>query len=270
MEIKKRPTAAVIGGAILAWQLVLQPIWNLNVEKFAEQNNLDTTLSGGSIMTSVSALFDFLPSSFATGFAVGALIFAYWDWLASAVRRKVRPSSELGRVRAWAANLSPSMDQKAGTISIWMQVICVGDLPFRIAGVEGTISLKADNGSKKRVTYTIDNIRYALAPTEKLVTLGMFAGLSIEMDAPRQFLANMPDVMFWKPYPLLEFSDLTIWLETESGLKKRLTLWDSMRLSSGDWQIKGVETFPLFKTEEERETLQKAIGAVVKRFGVKL
>ena len=75
-------------------------------------------------------------------------------------------------------------------------------------------------------------------------------------------LRLMPDVMFWKPYPLLDFEHLTIWIESKDGVKKRLPLWDSMRMSSGEWEICGVETRKIFKTPEERETFKSAMDAL--------
>jgi hypothetical protein len=84
MEVKRKPTALVLAGLYFAWELVGRPIWNLNVERVAEEGQFDTTLvEGAPVLEWAARALDYLPHSFPAGFVAGAIIFAYWDtWTA--------------------------------------------------------------------------------------------------------------------------------------------------------------------------------------------
>jgi hypothetical protein len=75
------------------YDLVLKPIWLLNVERLAERASIDNTLSdtasGSGIVAAVRDFFGFLPHSFGWGFATAALIFGFWDVIVDAFRRLI-------------------------------------------------------------------------------------------------------------------------------------------------------------------------------------
>jgi len=82
-----------IAGTLLAlwvlWDNFGKPIWTLNVERWAEKKMLDTQLRDSvpdswwdSLIIWVQESFNFITGPFGLGFALGALLFAFWDPLA--------------------------------------------------------------------------------------------------------------------------------------------------------------------------------------------
>ncbi len=265
MEIKKRPVAIGALIALGAWELILQPLWNLNVERLAESQKMDRALSGGAVMDWLYSIVSYVPSSFGVGFVTGALIFAYWDSLVPLILRRTPQSAS--KLSAWVGSISPSFDRETHKVSLFFRIINHGKVPFKIASVEGKAAIKSMDGSGNPVSYELSEVRFEHNPTTDYVEPGYLAGFSVALQAPSAFWRLTWDLFIWKPSPSLELSDLVVWIESEEGERSKLRLWESMRLSAGEDQIRSVETFSVWKDNEEQERFQKALSAVMRRFG---
>ena len=94
----KRVAAAIALALWIAWELVIQPIWNINIERWAEQRRIDQTLNEQSSNLPEPPMPDWLIDSisFVTGdFLIGVGAFAglllAWDlfsWLWKAATRR--------------------------------------------------------------------------------------------------------------------------------------------------------------------------------------
>jgi len=87
MEIKRKPTAWIVAGAIIFNEWVIKPVWDYYIQNAAQKAQLGTEAGRAHLMSYFHAAISYIPSSFGLGFAAGALIFAYWDSLSRAFRR---------------------------------------------------------------------------------------------------------------------------------------------------------------------------------------
>ena len=255
MKTSKRSTAVLIAAFYAFWELVLKPIWTYNVERVAAQNDLDVTVwRVGHLRDGWVYFTSYIPSSFGLGFAVGGLMFAYWDVLAKLLHPRFKRKREETGIRVWVGNMSPQFqfDDK-DVASIFISIVNLG-CPVKIGHIYGSASISFDpgNGSRKSVelpTPALDTNELQ----EKTIPSGHTAVLVIKQPMPRRVVACMPATFMWKPYPSLAFENLTIQLVAENELTpQRLRLWDSMRLSTGDREVRAVETVKWFKSGEEK------------------
>lgn len=154
MQIKRKPTAIGLAVAYLLWEALVQPIWNLNLERVAEQNKIDGTLAGFAPVTWLREIGAYLPSSFAAGFVVGALIFAYWDNIVAKFRRYIlrKPDGEtedeeeedqrlwIGNVEAYAPNIYGD-----GRFLIFVTLLNIGPRVVRLKRVQGAAIARFKN-----------------------------------------------------------------------------------------------------------------------------
>lgn len=253
MQIKRRPTALGIAGAYFLWEVVVQPIWNLNLERLAEQEKIDTTLArGGSLMDTLRAAVEYIPSSFGLGFVIGALIFAYWDAIVPMFQRHVLRKERDLDLRAWVGTIVPYLEDDS-TITLRISIIGVGQVPFRIDRVEGHIWLKHDRGDGTRVRVRLPAPIIKDNPTaDAPLCAGYFGELYLLQQLPREVAEIVPEVFGWRPYPSMEFEDLNIVLVSQDGRhSKPLKLWESARLSAGAGQVRADQTMKLFKNDDE-------------------
>lgn len=278
MSIKKKPVAIVIAAIYCLWTAVLQPIWNLNIERIAEAGRLDKALLGWrALPEQFASLVAYLPHSFGLGFVVGALIFAYWDQIATVARRYIvrrHPQEILAEspsIRAWVGNMLANFDPETPNVfQLAITLLNIGDVPFSVSRVTGQITWSHDDGNGRRVETLIP---YATA-TEKdwaeVVEPSYIKVLYLELPIPSNILRLLPDMFFWKKRPHLKFDGLDIFLSAEGSEEKRLKLWSSMRMTTGDWQVRCVETFPIFDSKEEHARFTKAmagLGEALTRIG---
>ncbi|MGK2908548.1 MAG: hypothetical protein ACSLE1_01890 [Sphingobium sp.] len=149
MGTKKKPIAWILAGFYFLWGFVGQPLWNVNLERLAEKNGADTTLIGFAPLTWLQDFVSYLPSSFAAGFVTGALIFAYWDNVISLVRRTPQQEPEPKRLpdfRAWIGNMWPDFSYENRSIELYMNIINVGDAPFKLKKPQGEVVLRCAQG----------------------------------------------------------------------------------------------------------------------------
>lgn len=278
MEIKKRPTALALFVGYLVWDLVIKPIWTLNIERLAERQNLDSTLSNGGVMDWIYWLSGYVPSSFGLGFVTGGVIFAYWDSILVAIRRRASPQIEPQQVkakpdiRAWVGNMVPYFDLKEdGYAKLRISIIGVGHTPFRVSSVTGNIEMKyvRGRGGQAKIRLPSPLIDVQAIPQDQIKN-GHYFNLWLFQPIPPDLAREIPDTFGWPPPPSLHFGDLEITLISEDGsATKRLKLWDSMRLQAGENLVRYDETMPLFPSEQDREKIQQSLGDVVRRFGAK-
>lgn len=260
MEIKKKPTAWGLVAALAAWELVVQPVWNLMVERFAEQNSLDRVLTESDAMTVIENLASYLPSSFAAGFVVGALIFAYWDNIVTywRIRRHGLPKLD---DRAWVANQWVNFDPQQKNFDLWITLISIGDVPLRISRVEGNAVLKAGG-----LTHELSN-GYFVREFSDTFEKGTYVSLPIRFDLSPKVWRLLPDMFGWSnPRTYLKTKGVSIIMMKPDGSEKSVELWESMRLTTGDWQVKSVQTFPIFKDEQEKDDLKNALTDALEIF----
>lgn len=89
MHVRSKPLIVIVLAILFVlWELIGQPLWNLNVERVAEHQEIDEvlrdalpTLSEGTMSDSAVEWIDYLTGPFFTGFVLGALIFGFWDWV---------------------------------------------------------------------------------------------------------------------------------------------------------------------------------------------
>ena len=269
MQIKKKPTAVAVAVAYLAWEIVLQPIWNLNLERLAERQSIDTALAdGGGIMDAFRAAAEYVPSSFGLGFVVGGLLFAYWDVVTANFRAHGLRKSEAD-LRAWVGNMVPHFDvEKKGYAEIYIYLIGVGTTPFRINGVKGNILLTHDNGKCQRVKTKLPTPSISNNPTDdRPLEAGHHCLLILSQPVPKAVTSLLPDIFGYNPYPHFDFDDLNITLTSLDGrASKRLKLWESMRLSSGDGQVRSVQAIKMFQSAEEATRFTESMAGLLKFF----
>lgn len=247
MEIKRKPTAWAVLGIYVVWTGIVQPIWNLNIERAAEKRKLDTALiDGGAVMEWLRWLASYVPSSFGLGFALGALIFAYWDALIPYFRRYVRGQQlqstdalTVPSVRAWVGTMSVHFDRarisKEGCAQLYLTVINVGDTPFRIGAVKGCAIFDCGGATRKKINLTTPTIQFDLTEKDPLAPR-YYGALSLTQPLPPNIIDLMPDCLSWIPRCSIDFSNLYIELVGEDGSRDRLKLWDGILLKGGDYQ----------------------------------
>ncbi|WP_152522531.1 hypothetical protein [Sphingobium ummariense] len=162
MQIKRKPTAWAAVVAYVVWTGVVQPVWNLNIEKAAEKGKLDTALiDGGKVMDWVHWLVSYVPSSFGLGFITGALIFAYWDNIGARISSlrtgiklpKPRPASVwVGQTDLDAANM---LNDNGFKVRIWLYNGGTEVLFFR--GVSGCPFLVLTGENNDMNTFSMPN-----------------------------------------------------------------------------------------------------------------
>lgn len=147
MQIKRKPTAWLLLAGYVVWTGFIQPVWNLNVEHLAQKGQLDTAIdSWGRAMSVLAAIAGYIPSSFGLGFVVGALIFAYWDNIASKMRLpwKKAPETEAPvkpTAGVWVGKVEPFLNNvlDEGVIKIFVSFINSGIEPVTLRGLRGHI-----------------------------------------------------------------------------------------------------------------------------------
>lgn len=277
MEIKKKPTALILAGGYLLWDLLLKPIWNLNVERLAESRELDQTLSGGNLIAWADWLASYIPNSFGIGFVSAALLFAYWDIIQAAFRRHVlrqvipeAVNDAAAEITAWVGCIAASFDlEKQGYATLRLSIISVGSTPFRIAEVRGYITLKYVTGSNRRTAVKLPPPSILNNPSQDgAFERGHTGQLWLAQAIPHDVAREMPDLFSWSPYPSYEFENLEIVLRAEDdpNTTKRLKLWHSMRLSAGEGKVRCDETMKLFQSEGQAKELTDALAAVARHF----
>lgn len=260
MEIKKKPTAWGLVAALAAWELVVQPVWNLMVERVAEQKSIDRVLAESNAMTVIEDAANYLPSSFAAGFVAGALIFAYWDNIVSywKIRRHGRPVLD---DRAWIGNQWINIDPQQKHFDLWITLINIGDVVLKMSRVEGNAVLKG--GGLSHALYNSRLIGEFQGDFER----GTYASFAIRFDLSPKVWALFPAMFGWSnPRTYLKTKDVSIIMTKPDGSEKSIALWESMRLTAGDWQVKSVQTFPLFKDENEKRDLENALTDALDMF----
>lgn len=275
MQIKRKPTAWILAGAYLAWDLLLKPIWTLNIERAAEQGDMDKALtSGGRFMEAVSGigtyfnwLASYIPSSFGLGFVVGGLLFAYWDNLVAIFKRyalrQTAPIQEPDEIKAWAGDISVHFrESQPDKATLFIRALNWGKLPFSLKSIEGHIVFRHDDGNHTVVHTKLPTPTMAHDDSDLVAEPGYIMILDITQPIPARIVELMPDVFRWKPRPYFELGELEITLEAPNGQTKRLKLCDSIRLTTGDWAVRSNQAEKMFNSEEEaREFRQKMLNA---------
>ncbi|HUF88162.1 MAG TPA: hypothetical protein VMM59_12330, partial [Thermohalobaculum sp.] len=93
-HLRWRPASAGVFIVLwILWELVGQPIWNLNVERLAEQREIDGALrdnlpsiGGITVPSVVIEWVDYLTGPFLTGFVIAAAIFGLGPSIAVAIQ----------------------------------------------------------------------------------------------------------------------------------------------------------------------------------------
>ena len=270
MRVKKKPTAWIFAGAALVWQLIIQPLWNLSVEHWADSGGFALLFSSWqSAMTGAGAIGQYLPSSFIMGFAVGGLLFAYWDSIITGVRRLFGRHDPLVEMRAWAGTIVPYLDEQTRTLTLWFDVISVGLTPIKIGATSGTITLKlVENGDKYEYKLEFEGLDRELGT--EFAARGVALRFGAKFKVPGPAWDQLPYALSKKPYPSLSLEKYRIELEDEQEHRKDLRLWEHIRLSTGPLQPRYVETFSIWEDEAQKEQIQSAIGTAAKYFGIRL
>ncbi|WP_157215191.1 hypothetical protein [Flavisphingomonas formosensis] len=271
MEVKKRPTALLLATAYAAWQLIIQPIWNLNVENLAQQGNVDKAfVHGRVVVTWLSDMSAYVPSSFGLGFVCGSLLFAYWDALSRRFRKHVLKRGETVLsdepvIRAWLGNMVPHFDhEESASPSIYLTVLNFGAIPFKIRAIEGFITLSHDNGNMEKVETRLPHAFMNKEDMEREVPPNHQILLKLIQPFPPSILRLMPDIFKSSIRPYYDFTNLKIILCSDIAPDRDLRIWESMRLTTGAWSVRGDETFKMFKTPEERKQFVESWTALTK------
>ncbi|WP_066817982.1 hypothetical protein [Sphingomonas mali] len=266
MGNKKRPVALVLAALYAVWQVFVQPVWNLNIERLAEKEKIDTTLSNWDrLMDTLWAIGAYVPKSFPLGFVVGALIFAYWDAIIAAVRKYIlrKPDAPIeggSPLRAWLGRMVPFFEED-DSILLMLWVINLGTVPFRFGVVSGDIKFTYVAGDSTRRYVKLSVLLKESCTTGSPLEPGYYGPLWLHVPIPKGLRRELPDTFGWTPYPSLSFENLDIQLVSEDGLhSKSLELWDSMRLSAGENVIRYDETMKLFKSDEERKDVAEGLA----------
>ncbi len=275
MQIKRRPAAIALAVAYGLWTVVIQPLWNLNLERLAEKQKLDTTLANGSgLMEWLTWFVGYVPSSFGLGFVTGALIFAYWDLIASTFNRHIlRRTVEIAapEIKAWVGSISVTIKEKEpGMAHIFLEVLNWGEVPFKLSKLRGNIVMSHGNSNGVRVKTAL--LQPAIGRPEdweRLVEPGFILMVDMAQPLPATITRYMPDLFAWPTRPYFEFGDFEVWVQSPEGLSKRLKLSDSVRLTAGDWAIRTDKTTTIFNTPEEAEKFRilLAAGEALKKLG---
>lgn len=274
MKTSKRFTALLLAVLYAVWELVLKPIWTYNVERVAAQHDLDVTVwRAGPLGNGWAYLISYIPSSFGLGFVVGGLIFAYWDIIAKRFHSRFASRGDETRIKVWVGNMNPHFPFDDGDVAnIIISIVNIG-CPVKIGNISGNASISFDpgNGSRRSVelpTPALDSSDLQ----ENSIGSGYTALIVVKQPIPRSFMEYMPATLMWKPYPSLTFEKLIIQLVAEDEPKpQRLKLWESMRLSAGDREVRAVETFKIFKSadegKQELKKLTNSLGALARLIG---
>ena len=158
MGIKRKPAAIALACGFIAWQLIGQPIWNLNIERIAEKGEFDKALVDSSVVSWLTWFWSYLPGSFGLGFAAGALIFAYWDSIASALPflKPADPTKSLKPVLVTVhfADLDLRFLDDEGVIYFHIAVSNVGNELASFKEITGTVPVEiVDQNKKLRTAY---------------------------------------------------------------------------------------------------------------------
>lgn len=274
MEIKKKPAAWVLVAVYGFWELVAQPLWNLNLERLAESQKLDRTLSRGGLMDWFHWFVSYVPSSFGLGLVTGSLIFAYWDlisaWFNRAVMRSPEPVAEPEEpadFRAWVGCMTPYFDRGEPALPrLFIDAVNCGECAWRVASLSGNIKFSYENphGSGRKTATLSPPVTGDMAQWREWTPPKYIITMDFIQPIPSDVAKYLPDLFTWGKGASFDFSELIITLETEDGRTKKLKLWESMRLSVGEWDIRSVQTFPLFKDEEERKAVTEGLAAAAK------
>lgn len=269
MKAAKRPTAVLLAIAYAGWELVIKPIWTLNVERVATVRGLDVTgWKLQNISNWWSHLTSYLPSSFGLGFVVGALLFAYWDTIVRVFRKHILREPQLSGVRVWVGNMSPFFDPNdRSNLTLVVSIVNLG-VPVRITGISGNIILKYQSygrSARQEIKLDTPNIENATVHREEL-EFGYTAILSVRQPMPSILQKEVFDIFGRRPFPSMHFSELDIQLEADAETRpQRLKLWDSMRMSAGEWEVRAVETMRMFKTDAEHKAVTKGLAAALEK-----
>lgn len=273
MGNKKRPVALVLAVLYVLWQVFIQPIWNLNIERLAEKEKIDTTLSNWDhLMDALWAIGAYIPKSFPLGFVIGALIFAYWDAIVAGVRRHILRKPDIAPVdeqtiRAWVGRMTPFFEDD-DSVSMMITVINVGSMPFRFGVVSGNIKFTFVAGDTKRRYINLTPLVKESSTNERAMKPGEYGPLWLHIPIPKNIRRELPDTFDWKPYPSFSFENLDIQLISEDGTcSKSLQLWDSMRLSAGEAIVRYDETFKLFDSEAQRKAIVDGLAGAAALLG---
>jgi hypothetical protein len=262
---KRKQTAWWLAGAYFVWTLVIQPIWNLNIEKLAEKNGVDGMVAEFAPMTWLQNIWSYLPSSFAAGFVAGALIFSYWDNIVAFVRngRGKKPERDM---RVWIGNMWPHFDPEHRTIELWLSLVNVGTEPLRLVRPQGMVKITSAGG-----TFELRNPRFQdTLDHDAVFQRANYTSMSVRFDVPAKIWAALPDMFIWRsPRTIMHLDEFSIIMAAEDKTEKVVKGWDSMRLTTGDWEICSRETFKMFESPEDKEKFQKSLGAIAKIFGTK-
>lgn len=174
-------------------------------------------------------------------------------------------------IRLFAGKMEPSFEEDFGAMEMFISVVNLGSTPVRMAHVEGAISLKADGGDSRRREWELPPPTLGHNPTKDGPLEHGYHGLfSVVQRFPAEVRALFPDTCGWKPYPSLEFGKLNIMFESEDRKSTyRLKLWDSIRLSAGEREIRARETTRLWETEEDRKKAAEALANLTVTLGLR-
>jgi len=266
MGNKKRPVALVLAGLYAIWQVFIQPIWNLNIERLAEKEKIDTTLSNWDrLMDTLWAVGSYIPKSFPLGFVLGALIFAYWDVIIALGRKYIlrkpdAPAGEERPLRAWLGRMVPFFEED-DSITLMLWVINVGTVPFRFGVISGEIKFTYVAGDSKRRYVNLSAMLKESGTTDGPLEPGYYGPLWLHVPIPKSIRRELPDTFGWTPYPSLSFENLDIQLVSEDGARSiSLKLWNSMRLSAGEDVVRYDETMKIFESEEQRKSVVEGLA----------
>lgn len=262
---KRKQTAWWLVGSYVVWTLVIQPIWNLNIERAAEKGGVDGVVAEFAPMTWVREIWSFLPSSFAAGFVAGALIFSYWENIVGFIRGVggKKPDRDM---RVWIGNMWPHFDPEHRTIDLWITLVNVGTEPLKLVRPQGLIKITSAGGS-----YELSRPRFQQSPDEGVFySRGVYSTIAVRFDVPSKIWSSLPDMFIWRnPRTIMHFEEFSIIMAAEDLTEKVVKGWDSLRLTTGDWEICSRETFKLFDSPEQKEKFQKSLGSLGSLFGSK-
>lgn len=267
MELKRKPAALVVAVIVIGWQAVGQPLWNLNVERWAEQRNLDTTLTNGH--TSMSALwgfFDYIPSSFSLGFAIGGLLFAYWDAIVLAFRRHILrhapKAADAPEPKVWAGDITAVFDQKEPSRArVIIRALNWGQVPFTLSAFRGHMTMTHDNGSGRKTITKLEPPTIDPETWGQLVEPGYILFLDLTQHIPRNITRMLPDMFSWGVRTYINFDALEIEVTSPDGKSKTMKLCDCIRLTTGDWEVRSSQCTRMFKSDEEAAKFKEDMRA---------
>ncbi|MDB5710787.1 MAG: hypothetical protein JWL96_2857 [Sphingomonas bacterium] len=270
MQSKRKPTALILAIVVAVVQWIIKPLWDSYLQNTVQPAKLGATVGWQTVIHTFWAIVAYIPNSFSVGFVTGALIFAYWDTIIPAFRRhvlrKAAPEIADARdgLRAWVGSIVFSVDEKdEGNASLTLRVINFGNVPFSIRSLSGHTILKHDDGSGKHTKTKLPPpyLRHDQAHLENIPP-GYVVTVLMDQRLPPNITRLLPDIFTWSARPYLVFNELNIDLTADKMPASRLKLWDSIRLTAGPWQVRGVQTFPMFESDDEAEKFRESMAAV--------